>query len=51
MTRKEKELRNSKIIQYRIFEKHTVTQTASKFGLSINQIFIILKRCLTSKRP
>jgi Mor family transcriptional regulator len=44
MTISERTLRNSKIVQYRLGERHTALQTAHKFNISINQIFVILRK-------
>lgn len=44
MTINDRNLRNSRIIQFKIIENHTALQTAKKFNLSINQIFLILKQ-------
>jgi len=44
MTQKERELRDSKVVKYKIFENHTGQQTAEKFNLSVNQVWVILRK-------
>lgn len=44
MTIEEKTYRNSAIIKHRRDDKLTVKQIADKFNMSINQVFVILRR-------
>lgn len=49
MTTQQRNIRNSKVIQYKLIDKHTAEQTAKKFNLSINQVFIILRKYKNGK--